>query len=63
MGLTVSCTSRSPCKWREEGGMATAAMKLNARGAAKRHISSPLASREYGVVCLHILSNNVILAE
>lgn len=33
--------------------MATAAMKLNARGAAKRHIRSPLASKEYGVVCLH----------
>lgn len=36
--------------------MAIAAMKLNARGAANRHISSPLASKEYGVVCLHISS-------
>lgn len=37
--------------------MATAAMKLKARGAAKRHISNPLASKEYGVVCLHVYSH------
>lgn len=44
--LTVSWTSKSPSECREEGGMATAAMKLKASGAAKRHMSSPLASSE-----------------
>ena len=39
--------------------MAIAAMKLNAKGAAKRHISNPFASREYGVVCLHIPSDRL----
>ncbi len=48
--LTVLVTSVA--LWSGEGGRAMAAMKLKAKGAAKRHISSALASSEYGAVCL-----------
>lgn len=48
----MSVTSLSLSVRRDDGGMATAAMKLNASGAAKRHISRPLASKEYDAVCL-----------
>ncbi len=46
--LTVSLTSGASLYLLT--GMAMAAMKLNARGAENRHISSALASNEYAFV-------------
>jgi hypothetical protein len=46
---TVSVTSL-PKKWLLEEGSAMPAMKLNASGGAKRHMSMALASSEKGGV-------------